>query len=196
MKAAAASFATAALLGASAAAQAFDGVVTRVSDGDTLWVQPDDAARRPLKLRLHGIDAPELCQRWGLQARDALAARVLRQRVHVDVRARDNYGRALGALRVDGAGSRRRARRGADCSRTRRRSSRGGSGACTGRADDSPSRCGYAGRSPEGREWRGAKLACAGPAWERPGARPADDDPLPGVPAARGAELVCCPADT
>jgi endonuclease YncB( thermonuclease family) len=103
MKAAAASFATAALLGASAAAQAFDGVVTRVSDGDTLWVQPDDAARRPLKLRLHGIDAPELCQRWGLQARDALAARVLRQRVHVDVRARDNYGRALGALRVDGA---------------------------------------------------------------------------------------------
>ncbi len=103
MKVAAASFATAALLGASAAAQAFDGVVTRVPDGDTLWVQPDDAARRPLKLRLRGIDAPELCQHWGVQARDALAARVLRRHVSVEVRTRDDYGRALGALRVDGA---------------------------------------------------------------------------------------------
>ena len=89
MKVAAASLAIAALLGASAAAQAFDGVVTRVPDGDTLWVQPDDAARRPLKLRLRGIDAPELCQRWGVQARDALAARVLRRHVSVEVRTRD-----------------------------------------------------------------------------------------------------------
>lgn len=83
-------------------ARAFAGVVTRVSDGDTLWVQPADAARAPLKLRLRGIDAPELCQAWGAQSRDALAARVLRRRVEVDVRARDGYGRALGTLRVAG----------------------------------------------------------------------------------------------
>ncbi len=89
--------------GAAAAAQVFVGTVTRVADGDTLWLQPDDAARRPLKLRLRGIDAPELCQRWGVQSRDALAARVLQRRVSVELRTRDDYGRALGTLQVDGA---------------------------------------------------------------------------------------------
>jgi endonuclease YncB( thermonuclease family) len=103
MRTGAATFAIAALLCAGAAAvQAFSGTVTRVADGDTLWVQPDDAARRPLKLRLRGIDAPELCQRWGVQAREALAARVSQRRVSVDVRTRDDYGRALGTLRVAG----------------------------------------------------------------------------------------------
>lgn len=83
-------------------AGAFTGVVTRVSDGDTLWLQPADSRRGSVKVRLRGIDAPELCQAWGPQARDALAARVLRRRVAVDVRSRDDYGRALASVRVGG----------------------------------------------------------------------------------------------
>ncbi|MCY1364111.1 MAG: nuclease [Betaproteobacteria bacterium HGW-Betaproteobacteria-9] len=68
--------------------------VTRVFDGDTLWVKPLEGGKYR-KLRLDGLDAPEICQPGGLLARDALAARVLRQVVTVNERHRDHYGRAL-----------------------------------------------------------------------------------------------------
>ncbi len=83
------------------AAQAFEGVVTRVSDGDTLWVRPD-GAKRAVKVRLEGIDAPERCQAWGAQAQVALASRVLNQRVHVRANGRDDYNRILGSLERGG----------------------------------------------------------------------------------------------
>jgi micrococcal nuclease len=89
-----------AVQGASAAS--FAGVVTRVSDGDTVWVQRLDRPGRPLKLRLRGIDAPEICQAGGEASRDALALRVLRREVNVDTAARDDYGRWLSTLAVDG----------------------------------------------------------------------------------------------
>lgn len=80
-------------------AQALTGIVTHVSDGDTVWVRPDDAPqRRPLKLRLVGIDAPERCQPWGAQATAALSARVLQRRVEVPTRGVDSHGRLLGGL--------------------------------------------------------------------------------------------------
>jgi endonuclease YncB( thermonuclease family) len=82
-------------------ALAMSGVVTRVSDGDTVWVKPDDAPRRkPVKVRLVGIDAPERCQAWGAEATAALSARVLRQRVEVPTRGVDTHGRVLGGLRL------------------------------------------------------------------------------------------------
>ena len=68
--------------------------MTRVFDGDTLWVKPL-AGGKYRKLRLDGLDAPEICQTGGAASRDALAARVLRQVVTVTVRSRDDYGRAL-----------------------------------------------------------------------------------------------------
>lgn len=76
--------------------------VTRVFDGDTLWVQPEGGGRYR-KLRLEGIDAPEICQPWGLASRDALARKVLGQKVQVEVRRYDTYGRALVKLRLGGA---------------------------------------------------------------------------------------------
>jgi micrococcal nuclease len=82
-------------------AQALSGVVTRVSDGDTLWVRPDDGSR-PVKLRMQGIDAPERCQPWGPQATAALSGRVLNQRVQVRTRAYDDYQRAIGSLLFNG----------------------------------------------------------------------------------------------
>jgi endonuclease YncB( thermonuclease family) len=71
--------------------------VSRVFDGDTLWVKPlQGGAYR--KLRLDGIDAPEVCQRGGEASRDALARRVLNQVVEVRVRTQDDYGRGIARI--------------------------------------------------------------------------------------------------
>jgi len=81
-------------------AQALSGVVTHVTDGDTIWVRPEGA--KPVKVRLLGLDAPEHCQAWGLQAQAALASRVLNQTVRVRTRAYDDYHRAVGKLELRG----------------------------------------------------------------------------------------------
>ncbi|MCW7541516.1 thermonuclease family protein [Aquabacterium sp. A7-Y] len=79
------------------------GKVTRVSDGDTLWLQLDGAGRkRPIKLRLEGIDAPESCQPWGAQARQALSGRLLGRQVRLSLRGRDRYRRWLGNVSLQG----------------------------------------------------------------------------------------------
>lgn len=75
--------------------------VSRVFDGDTLWVKPLDGGRYR-KLRLDGIDAPEICQAGGTASRDALARRVLHQVVAVSVRQHDDYGRGLARLTHQG----------------------------------------------------------------------------------------------
>ena len=75
--------------------------VTYVTDGDTLWVQPAGGGR-PLKLRLAGIDAPEICQAGGRAARAALASRVARRTVVVATRRFDDYGRAVATVHLDG----------------------------------------------------------------------------------------------
>lgn len=79
----------------------FDARVTRVADGDTLWVKPL-AGGGYLKLRLDGMDAPEVCQTGGPAARDALVSHVLHQVVSVRVRAWDSYGRALAQVHLGG----------------------------------------------------------------------------------------------
>jgi micrococcal nuclease len=86
---------------AAPSSSAWHGVVTKVSDGDTVWLQPEGDAVA-LKLRVQGIDAPESCQPGGAQATAALAAKVLNQRVEVQARERDGYGRWLGTLRLQG----------------------------------------------------------------------------------------------
>lgn len=75
--------------------------VSRVFDGDTVWVKP--LAGGPYrKLRLEGIDAPEICQSGGEASRDVLAQRVLNQVVEVRVRAQDDYGRGVARLNHQG----------------------------------------------------------------------------------------------
>ena len=86
---------------AAAVRQAQSGVVTRVVDGDTLWVKTS-ASQQPLKVRLQGIDAPEICQPGGLEARDALKRQVLGQSVTVTSGAHDDYGRTVGTLHMQG----------------------------------------------------------------------------------------------
>ena len=79
----------------------FTAQVTRVSDGDTLWVQPDSGGAR-LKLRLEGIDAPEICQAGGEASRAALHALTFRQTLEVKIRTHDDYGRGLARLTFHG----------------------------------------------------------------------------------------------
>ena len=68
--------------------------VSHVFDGDTLWVQPSGGGRTR-KLRILGIDAPEICQNGGVAARDALRQRLSGQTVTVHEHRRDTYGRPL-----------------------------------------------------------------------------------------------------
>lgn len=81
--------------------QQVDGMVTHVTDGDSLWLKPDGGGA-PVQLRLLGIDAPESCQAWGPEATHALADWVLQRHVVVKTVGRDTYGRTLGTVYLDG----------------------------------------------------------------------------------------------
>ena len=74
--------------------------VVRVSDGDTFTGL--DAENRQIKVRLHGIDAPEAKQAFGTVARKALADLIADKTVSVEEVDRDRYGRVVGRVTVGG----------------------------------------------------------------------------------------------
>jgi endonuclease YncB( thermonuclease family) len=89
------------LFGTVAAAESFDAAVTHVSDGDTVYVRlprggPSQA------VRVLGIDAPEICQSHGAQARDALADRIAQRVVRIHAEGHDGFGRTLGRISMRG----------------------------------------------------------------------------------------------
>jgi endonuclease YncB( thermonuclease family) len=73
------------------------GTVTRVIDGDTLWLK-GAADAEPKVIRIEGIDAPESCQPGGAEATTALNELVLNRTVTVKVSAQDDYGRTVGKV--------------------------------------------------------------------------------------------------
>jgi micrococcal nuclease len=79
----------------------WDAVVTHVSDGDTVWVRPARGGAQR-KIRVHGIDAPELCQVDGPAARQALQRWVLHRPLRVEPLQTDDYGRLVARLWLDG----------------------------------------------------------------------------------------------
>lgn len=81
-----------------AAAAPLAGVVTQVSDGDTLRFTP--AGGSAIEVRLAQIDAPEICQPWGAEARRALSDLALNKSATLRPAGRDAQGRTLGVLRV------------------------------------------------------------------------------------------------
>lgn len=83
------------LLATAAAAETPEAVVS-VHDGDTLTLASG------VRVRLFGIDAPELDQPYGTAARDALAAMVNGRVVRVVEHATDRYGRQVGDVVLDG----------------------------------------------------------------------------------------------
>ncbi|GFO63642.1 thermonuclease family protein [Geomonas paludis] len=88
-----------------------EGVVSKVSDGDTVQVQ--DTLGTKVKVRLYGIDAPETEKRnrktgrvskpgqpFGEEAFQALKGKIGGQRVTVEVRDIDRYRRAVSLVRL------------------------------------------------------------------------------------------------
>ena len=76
------------------------GIVTYVVDGDTLYVRPIEGGKT-VNVRIDGIDAPEICQVGGQQARDALKLRVLGHQVMVQRKTTDKYGRIVAEIFQD-----------------------------------------------------------------------------------------------
>ena len=66
--------------------------VVRIADGDTITVLHD---RQRVRIRLWGIDAPEMAQAWGPEAKQFTAARVEGQTVTLQVHDTDRYGRTV-----------------------------------------------------------------------------------------------------
>ena len=77
---------------------AMTGRVLEIYDGDTITVL---AGQNKFRVRLFGIDAPEVLQEYGIQARDRLRELILGQTVTVEVLNVDQYGRAVAILRKD-----------------------------------------------------------------------------------------------
>jgi len=73
--------------------------VEMINDGDTVTLL--DTAGQRVRVRLVGIDAPELDQPMGRESRAALAAKLAGGIVRVEGDARDQHGRLLGTLRLD-----------------------------------------------------------------------------------------------
>lgn len=84
---------------ASAQAEFLTGTVISVYDGDTITLNNYSGTK---KIRLAGIDAPEIKQAYGLDSRDALRQDVLNQPVTVDTTKQDKYGRSVGKVLIDG----------------------------------------------------------------------------------------------
>lgn len=72
------------------------GRVVAIHDGDTLTVLT--AAKEQVKVRLEGIDAPELKQDFGSRARQELSSLVFNKQVTVKVTGHDRYQRTLGRI--------------------------------------------------------------------------------------------------
>jgi micrococcal nuclease len=104
-------FAFVALLGPSvpscASPKTAEGEVTRVIDGDTLTLTTREGTK--LRVRLYGIDAPEVRheemagQPYGEEAKAALAALALGRRVTVEIIEIDAHRRTVGIVHRSGA---------------------------------------------------------------------------------------------
>ena len=76
----------------------WQGRVISVPDGDTIVAR--DAHGNDVRVRLYGIDAPELHQRGGEQARDRLLRMVIDREVYLVTIDRDGYGREVAHVRT------------------------------------------------------------------------------------------------
>lgn len=75
------------------------GQVVSIADGDTVTLLT--AERDQVRIRLAEIDTPERGQPWGSRARQALADKVFRKHVAIEVIDTDRYGRAVGRIWLD-----------------------------------------------------------------------------------------------
>lgn len=85
-------------LASGVSAEVLLGTVIAVHDGDTITLQNESGEK---KIRLAGIDAPELKQPYGVESRRALREVVLDKQVRVETAKIDKFGRAVGRVILD-----------------------------------------------------------------------------------------------
>lgn len=76
------------------------GTIVQVGDGDSLILRSSEGRRH--RIRLAEIDAPELDQPWGIEARDTLRQWALQQPAVAHIWERDQYQRLVATVLVDG----------------------------------------------------------------------------------------------
>lgn len=81
-------------------AATLEGRVVLVADGNTISVM--DVRKQQHRVRLAGIDAPELGQAFATRSRENLAKWVFRRDVVVEWNKKDRHGRIVGVVLVDG----------------------------------------------------------------------------------------------
>jgi micrococcal nuclease len=90
-----------AVLGVSVvAAENITGNVIGVIDGDTIEIL--DATKTPRRIRLGGIDAPEKAQAFGNKSKQHLSDLVFGKQVEVQSHKKDDFGRPVGKVLVNG----------------------------------------------------------------------------------------------
>lgn len=80
--------------------QTLTGRVVSVADGDTIMLL--DSADSQHRIRLEGIDAPELHQAFGNQSKQSLSEMIFEKDVMVSYQKIDQYGRIVGKVMLDG----------------------------------------------------------------------------------------------
>ena len=78
---------------------AFNGKVVSIHDGDTITVLQ---GKQQVKVRLFGIDAPELKQPYGKKSKRFLANLIAGEVVEVEENGNDKYGRTIGTVYLNG----------------------------------------------------------------------------------------------
>ena len=76
-----------------------EGTVTRISDGDTLTIT--DKSKKTYKIRLASIDAPEMNQDYGKQAKAFLSKLCFGKTVKATWEKKDRYGRYIATVVLD-----------------------------------------------------------------------------------------------
>ena len=80
-------------------------IVLYVSDGDTVSVKRTVNGKKTgevIKIRLFGIDAPEISQDYGYESKVALMNMIKGKNIEVENREKDKYGRLLGIIYHEG----------------------------------------------------------------------------------------------
>ena len=78
---------------------AFSGKVVSIHDGDTITVLQ---GKQQIKVRLFGIDAPELKQPHGKKSKQFLSNLIAGKNVEVDENGKDRYKRTIGTIYLNG----------------------------------------------------------------------------------------------
>jgi len=87
------------LVSSSVFAEVLLGTVIAVHDGDSITLRTESNKK---KIRLAGIDAPELKQPYGVESRSLLREAVLDKSVLVESSRNDKYRRVIGKVTLDG----------------------------------------------------------------------------------------------